>query len=289
MKVLVLTSGGDAPGMNMAIATLFKKFKGKLYACRAGFKGLVNNDILTLKEYKPLQVSKEAGSVIKCSRCEAFKEEKYFKKAVENAGRFDAVVVIGGNGSLKGAKELAKAGVKTVYIPATVDNDIEESDYSLGFHTAVKAACESFRNIMPSFDAHDRVGVFEVMGRNCNKIAKAVSEICKPDVLITKSDDINYNEIAKIIIDNKEQGSSSSIIIKENLIGLNDFIKNLTKVTPKVEIRGIKVGYVQRGHKPTQRELHFAKTFAKCAIKAVIKGESVQILFQNGKTKTVKF
>lgn len=282
MKVLVLTSGGDAPGMNMVISSLYKNFKGKLYACRAGFKGLVNNDIVSIKEYKPLEFINEAGSVIKCSRCDAFKEEAYFKKAVENAKRFDAIVVIGGNGSLKGAEALDKAGVHTIFIPASIDNNIEGSEYSLGFHTAVKAGVETFRNVMPSFDAHERVAIFEVMGRKSDKIAKAVSNLCKPDYMIV-SEEINYPMIADIILENKEKGLASSIIIKENLIDLSKFIKNLSKLTENIDMREIKVGYVQRGHKPTARDIRFAKLFAKKAIKAIKSKNSVKLLVKKGK------
>lgn len=287
MKVLILTSGGDAPGMNMVIGSLFKKFKGKLYACRAGFKGLVNNDIISMKEYKPLKFINASGSVIKCSRCDAFKKEEHFKKAIDNAKRFDVVVVLGGNGSLNGAQELSKAGVHTIYIPATIDNDVEGSEYSLGFHTAVKGACETYRNIMPSFDAHERCGVFEVMGRKCDKLAKAVGEICRPDFLVVSEEDINYNQIANTLLHNKEIGEASSIIIKENLLDLSTFVENISKTVPEVEVRAVQVGYIQRGNRPTTRELKIAKQFAKKASQEVYKDKSVKLFLQNGKIVAV--
>lgn len=286
MKILVLTSGGDAPGMNMVIGSLYKKLKGKLYGCRSGFKGLINNDIVSIKEYKPLLYIKEAGSVIKCSRCDAFKEEENIKKAVENCSRFDWVVVIGGNGSLKGAKALSNAGVKTIFIPATIDNDIEGSDYSIGFLTAVRAGIETFNNIMPSFDAHERVAVFEVMGRNSDKIAKGVSAICQPNYLIT-TNEIDYNRIIKTLVYNKENGNASSIIIKENIIDLKEFVDNLSKRC-NIEVRGIKVGYVQRGHKPIYRELYIAKEFAKKAFKSIKGDFSVKLMSQNGEINAIK-
>lgn len=289
MKILILTSGGDAPGMNMVIGTLFKTFKGKLYGCRAGYKGLINNDIVSMKEYKPLEVIKEAGSVIKCSRCDAFKDEEHFKKAVENAKRFDAVIVLGGNGSLKGAQELVKVGVNTIFIPATIDNDIEGSNYSLGYHTAVKAGCEAYRNIMPSFDAHERVAVIEVMGNKSGNLAKSVAKICNPTFVFTSLDEIDYNEITKAVLLNKEKGESSSIIIKDHLIEIDEMVENISNRVGNVEVRGIKVGYIQRGYKPTNRELQMAKSFAKGCIKAIKTNKSAKIFFKNGKVVLEKF
>lgn len=287
MKVLVLTSGGDAPGMNKVIGTLYKKFKGKLYACRAGYRGLINNDIVSMKEFKPLDFINQSGSVIKCSRCDAFKEEGKFNHALENAKRFDVVVVIGGNGSLKGAERLTEAGVKTIFIPATIDNDIEGSEYSLGYHTAIKAGVETYRNIMPSFDAHERCLVMEVMGNKCDNLLKAISKICQPTFQIASLKELAYDDIAKELLLNKEKGEPSSIIIKDNIIKLDELVEKLSKLTPNIEVRGIQVGYLQRGFKPTDRELSMAKAFAKQAIKAVNGEKSVKLFVNNGKVKLI--
>lgn len=289
MKILILTSGGDAPGMNMVIGALYKKYKGKLYGCRAGFKGLINNDIVSIKEYSPLKYIAEAGSVIKCSRCDAFKQEEHFKKAVEYAKRFDSVVVIGGNGSLKGAEELVKQGINVIFIPATIDNDIEGSDYSLGFHTAVKAGCDTFRSIMPSFDAHERVAIIEVMGNKSENLAKSVAKICNPTFVFTSLDEIDYKEIANTISLNKEKGEPSSIIIKEHMIDINEFAEKISDNLNNIEVRGIKVGYIQRGYKPTNRELHLAKSFAKGAIQGIKNKLSAKVFFKNGKIILEKF
>ena len=125
MKILILTSGGDAPGMNKVIALMQKKFKDSLYACEEGFKGLIEGKIALASTFSPLASENEAGSCIRCSRCPEFKTKKGFKKALENAKRFDYVVVLGGNGSYKGCCELNENGVKTIFIPSTIDNDVK--------------------------------------------------------------------------------------------------------------------------------------------------------------------
>lgn len=287
MKVLVLTSGGDAPGMNKVLSQLYRAFGGKLYACRGGYRGLINNDIVTIREFHPNKFAKEAGSSIKCSRCYAFKEKEGFEKGLENAKRFDAVIVLGGNGSLKGAKELAKHGIKTIFIPATIDNDVEISQYSLGFHTAVKAGAQLYKNTMPTMEAFDRCAVFEVMGRNCGKIAEGVAKICNPTFLVTKNEDIDYDKFSQSIINEKESGKSSSIIIKENLIKIDEFISNLKEKCENVEFRGIVVGYTQRGSKPSNVDIKFAKSFARKTIKALSnKTTNCQaIIVKDGKVK----
>lgn len=283
MKVLVLTSGGDAPGMNTVLGSLYKKLKGKLYACRGGYKGLINNDILCMKEYKPHKFIKQSGSVIKCKRCIEFQEEVHFAKAVKNANRFDFVVIIGGEGSLAGAEKLAKAGINVVFIPATIDNDVKGSEYSLGYHTGVKAGVETFRNIMPSIDACESCMIIEVMGNQSGKLVEGITQIVNPTFTITSSEEINYDEIVKNLCLNKEKGEASSIIIKDKIVKLNEFIENLTQKVPHIAVRGIKIGYIQRGHKPTKREILIAKDFTNKAISAIKKGISGKLFMQNGK------
>ena len=282
MKVLILTSGGDAPGMNKVISVLYKKFKENLYACKEGFKGLINNEICKVEVFEPKRYENEAGSCIKCSRCPEFKTKKYFNKALENAKQFDYVVVLGGNGSFKGCNDLTQNGVKTVFIPSTIDNDVEISDYSQGFDTAVNACVSYIKNTMPTIEAFKRCCIFEVMGRNCDKIAKEVQKYVCCDLIISNENDINYKEIADIINGNYKKGNATSIIIKERIIDINVFISNLKQYSPQVEIRGAIVGYLQRGTKPTEKELFYAKNFAKKAIGIIKENKrSGAIIFKN--------
>ncbi len=284
MRVLALTSGGDAPGMNMVLAYLFVKFKFNLYVARAGFRGLINNDITKITDFEPLKNAKKAGSCIKCSRCSAFATEEGFAKGLENAKRFDVIVVLGGNGSYRGCQQLAESGVRTIFIPATIDNDVANNDYSLGYHTAVDACENTINNTMPSIDAMDRCVIFEVMGRHCPRIASCVYHKSQADYLITSKKDINYPKIVEIVKNKHELGQASSIILQENIIKMQTIVKNINKLYPELEVRTVKIGHVQRGSAPTSIELEFAKGFARKAIEAITKKDkSYAILYRQNK------
>ena len=269
MKILVIASGGDAPGMNRLIYQLGKHYGKNLYACKAGFSGLINNWIYPISNFDIKTFKNQAGVVIKSSRCPKFITDEGFKKGLKNAKKFDFVIILGGNGSAKGARRLAENGIKTIFVPATIDNDVEISDYSQGFNTAVTACVDYINSVMPTMEAFDRCCVFQVMGRYCGEIAKSVNQITKCDYLIQAESDIDYNKIAEIVKRQNGRGRASSIIIKENIIKLSTFIKNLAEKCPKIEIKGCIIGYLQRGSKPTNKEIEFAKQFASRAISAV--------------------
>ena len=286
MRVLVLTSGGDAPGMNMVLATLFVRYKSNLYAARAGFRGLINNDITKIVDFHPLHYSREAGTCIKSSRCKAFETEEGFKKGLENAKRFDVLVVLGGNGTFNACKKLAEEGIKVVYIPSTIDNDVIGCDYCLGYHTAVMSCVNTINNIMPSMDSFDRCCIFEIMGRYCPRIINCVNYKRPCDYMIINKKDVNYEKIANIIKNKHDLGQGSAILLKEKVIKAGTLTKNLNKIEPDIEIKNVNVGYVQRGSKPTDVEMDYARGFAKQAIEAINKHKnSVAIMYTNNQFK----
>lgn len=269
MKVLVIASGGDTPGMNRVIFNLYKKFKDNLFACKRGFSGLIDGEIYPASVFEPKKYKNEAGVCIKSARCPRFITDEGFKKGLKNAKKFDAVVILGGNGSAKGAKRLAENGVKTIFAPATIDNDIEGSEYSLGFHTAVKACCDAVYNVMPSMNAFDRTCVFQVMGRRCDKIAKNVANAVGADALVASEEELNFQKIAKILNKNFKQETSSIIILRENILPVEKFISNLKTMTKGVEIKPFVVGHLQRGTKPSKVDIKKANQISKNILKAI--------------------
>lgn len=284
MKILVLTSGGDAPGMNMVLYLLYKRFHQSLYACIGGFKGLINNDIVKIKDIDLKNCFNEAGSKIKCSRSVEFKEKTGFNRGLKNAQDYDCVIILGGNGSYKGALDLAQNGVKTIFIPSTIDNDVDISDYSQGYDTAVCACCEYIDMVMPTMQSFNRCCVFETMGRKCSRIAQEVFSRKKCDYLIKSEEDIDYLKISNIVNENYNNNNASSIILRENIIDLQNFIKNLSEYCKNVEIKSAIIGYIQRGKKPTNIELNIAKKFSKLAIKAVKNNYKCSaVVYKNGK------
>lgn len=289
MKILVLTSGGDSPGMNMVLAKLFIKYRHSLYCARAGFRGLINNDITKIIDFQPIKNSKKAGSCIKTSRCPAFATDEGFAKGLENAKRFDVVIVLGGNGSLEGCKKLTRNGVRTIFIPATIDNDVVDNDYSIGYHTAVQACVNTINNTMPSMDAMERCCIFEVMGRFCSRIVNCVNHKCPCDYVIADKKDIDYKEIAKIIKNKHDLGQASAILLRENIVKMETIVENLKKLEPDIELRTVKIGHLQRGTAPTEIELGFAKGFAKKAIEAIKKKDkSYAIYYRKNKFELVE-
>lgn len=289
MKILIIGSGGDAPGMNKVVAELYKKFKNNIYACHAGFKGLYKNDIRPLAEYEPLKHQDEAGCCIKTARFPEFKEEKYFKVALKNAKKFDYVVVMGGNGSEKGCQDLTEGGVRTVFIPGTIDNDVDDSEYSVGFDSAIEQCVETIKNVMPSMETMNRSCVFEVMGRHCEDIAVEVAKRTNADICIKNPKEIKYREIAKIIKDNRKNDKSTTIVLRENIIALKEFANKLNEIFKDDVVKTQVVGYTQRGGKPTKVELDNAKAFALVASKVIKKGNSSKkVLVQTGKAVMVE-
>lgn len=287
MKILILTSGGDAPGMNKVIAIMQKKFKNSLYACEEGFKGLIEGKIALASTFSPLASENEAGSCIRSSRCPEFKTRRGFKKALENARRFDYVVVLGGNGSYKGCCELNENGVKTIFIPSTIDNDVKISDYSQGFDTALNACQYVIKNTMPSMAAFKRCAIYEVMGRECPLLAQKTQEKMNCNYLISSQKDIDFEKISNIINENYGQNLATSIIIKERLISSEELISKLSILSPNVGIKYIQVGYLQRGGKPTKKELYFAKKFTQLAIKIIKENKkSRAIIYKNNAFQT---
>lgn len=286
MKILLIASGGDAPGMNKFIAQMYKRYGSSLYACKGGFEGLYNADIVPARFFEPLKVANSAGCCIKSGRFPQFKQKKYFNKALENAKNFDFVVVMGGNGSKKGVKELAEGGVKAIFVPATIDNDVEGTNYSIGFHTAVAMVCYAVRNVMPSMQSHSRACVFEVMGRHSGEIAQNAAKILQPQFLITQPSQLNIPEMASEILKRHKKDQATSIIIRENIIDCDVLTKKLNDEIGQRLVKNFVVGHLQRGGKPTKAELKMSAAFAHATIKAIGKNQSgVAIEFVDGKMR----
>lgn len=285
MRVLVLASGGDAPGMNKFIAQLYKKYGKNLFACKGGFKGLYDNDIYPASYFEPLKYENAAGCCIKSSRFAQFKEKMFFDKCLKNAQDYDAVVVIGGNGSKAGVRDMADHGMRAVFVPGTIDNDVEDTEYCIGFHTAVSAVCSSYCNLMPSMEAFSRCCIIETMGRSTGHIAETAAQILQPTFLITEKDQLNEEKIVKEIKKAYKKGQSTSVIIRENICDVRELAKRLEAQVAPAEVRSFTVGHLQRATAPTKAERKIAAKYAHGAIKAIGTDKlPIAIMLQGGKT-----
>lgn len=272
MKIAVLASGGDGPGMNDCIHYLTKELtsygKNKVFASLYGFQGLINNNFVELKVKETKKHKGKAGVFIKSSRCLEFMTEKGQQKAVENLKKqnIDVLVILGGEGSYKGAITLMKKGVKVIFVPATIDRDLVYDTYSIGFYTAVSACCHYIHNVKPTMDAFDRVCVYEIMGRDNSSLSKLVGDIVDADLIITKENinNIDYKAFAEM----HKQNPVRTVILQERLVPINDIVEKIEEVTGG-GVRQCVIGYVQRGTAPTKDEIKKSKQFA-CLVKKAI-------------------
>ena len=269
-KILVLTSGGDSSGMNAYLKSLAKLCKDndiKLVASLYGYQGLIDNNIVDLDFDKMEYVENLGGSIIKSSRCLDFMKQEGFNKALQNIKNLDVdcVVAVGGNGSFKGAKDLANAGVNVIAIPGTVDNDLAYSDLSLGFDTACKSAVDLVNVTYQTMSTFDRGFIVEVMGRDCADIALYTSIITNADLCIIEETD--FENILKKVNDIIKAGKQSPLVVcKEYLLDIEKLAKYLEDNTKKT-FRAIKVGYAQRGGEPTITDKMFAIQLACATIR----------------------
>ena len=258
-KVLVLTSGGDSSGMNAylkALAQICEKNKISLNACYYGYQGLIENNIKKINSADLVGIENQGGSVIKVSRSKEFVTEQGFNKAVKTAKKYDCVIVVGGNGTFKGARDLSLAGVNVLAIPGTIDNDLFYTDKTLGYVTACNNALDAIIKIKQTMQSLDRGAVIEVMGRNCPDITIFSAILSNAEVLVTEKQ--TFEDILKQVKQAIKKGADSPlVVVQENLMDVRELATYLQQNTGK-EFKANVLGYLQRGGAPTSREKLFA-------------------------------
>lgn len=257
MKTIgVLTSGGDTPGMNSAIRAVYKAGTDrdlKVMGIFHGYKGLIAGLVRQLQPEDVQNVMHKGGTVLRTARSEEFKTEEGFNRALEMLKAYDieGLIVIGGDGSYHGAKELSDRGIKTIGLPGTIDNDIGYTDFTIGFDTAVNTITGEIYKIRDTMRAHDRVGVIEVMGRNCGDIALWSGVAGAADMILVPEFPIKWEDAAKQLSINKLKGQLTSIVIIAEGAGKAEDFAEYVREHTDVEIKAIVPGYIQRGGNPT--------------------------------------
>ena len=264
MNIAILGSGGDGAGMNKCLFEIAKRLKRhNIIMFYRGYQGLIDNTVIKLSLPILRKEEGKGGIIIKSSRSPEFMTEMGFNKAVQTlkSHRIDVLIIMGGNGSLKGARELIKSGINVLFIPTTIDNDISESDYSIGFDTAVANAVDFVKKVDTSMQAFDRTCIYEVMGRHAPDIAERVAKITNADFCYTSNStkEDMVNSIKKVL----KSDLSPKIILQENVVDANELKDYLNSKIDGLDIKVAIVGYVQRGGDATKRELKMAKQFAK--------------------------
>jgi 6-phosphofructokinase 1 len=259
-KIAVLTSGGDAPGMNAAVRAVVRSAIAKgmdVYGVYRGYNGLLNGDVEKLNLRSVSDIIGNGGTMLYTARSEEFRTLAGQKKAAKHCQELGitGVVVIGGDGSFAGARALTNAGVNCIGLPGTIDNDIACSEYTIGFDTAMNTAIQMIDKIRDTAQSHDRCSIVEVMGRRCGDIALQVGIACgATSILVPEVEhDIEKDVIARIVDTQKTGKKHFIIIVAEGVGGVEDLAKYIEKRLG-IETRATILGHVQRGGSPTLRD-----------------------------------
>ena len=275
LKVGLLTSGGDAPGMNACIKSIvncaFKKGI-EIVGIKRGYQGLIENDYVVLHNDDVDNIQHIGGTILKTARSQDFMTEAGFNKAVENIKNMglDALIVIGGDGSFRGARELDKVGVNVVCIPATIDNDLSYTSRTLCFDTAVNNASFAVDSVMDTMRSHNRIAVVEVMGRHCGDLALFSAAASNAEIVLLHESPLSYEQVLAKVNKQLEDGNEHpTIVLAENLIDISVLTKKLADDTGK-EVKKCVLGYTQRGGKPTVADKILGLQYGVRALKEIM-------------------
>lgn len=295
MRLAILTSGGDAPGMNATIVNLVNlalKDNHEVFLIEDGYEGLLNNKFIFIKDNKLCsEYYYQAGSFIYSARSPRYINE--YNVAIDNLqnNKIDCLIVIGGNGSYKGV-QLISHKINTIFIPASIDNDIDFSDYSIGFSSATSEIVNQAKKFILTFRTHKNIVFLEVFGRYCSNLALQSSSIIKPALTLTHENKLSKDEILKILKEYYQENKYALIILSE-LVYTNDEIKEIMVELDKnlpCQTRHSVLGYSQRGADPTSFELLMTNQFSKLTMDQINnKNFNVAIYYKDNSFKVDKY
>ena len=277
-KIGVLTSGGDAPGMNAAIRSVVRSGLAEgleMYGVYEGFHGLHNNHIKQLNRSSVSEVIYRGGTFLGSSRFPEFKKVKTREQSINNLKMhgIDALVVIGGDGSYMGAKKLTEMGYPCIGLPGTIDNDISGTDYTIGFMTALNTVLDAIDRLRDTSSSHQRISIIEVMGRHCGDLALGATIAGGCEYVVTPEMDYDLDMMVAHLKDSIFNGKKHAIIvITEHITDVMELAKYLENEIGK-ETRSTVLGYVQRGGRPTGYDRILASRMGDYAVQLLIKGE----------------
>ena len=288
----VLTSRGDAPGMNAAIRAVVRQACAngkKVKGIRRGYQGLLEEDIIDMQRESVSDIVDKGGTILFTARCSEFRTEDGQRKGAEICKKhgIDGLVVIGGDGSFAGAQKLAGFGVNTVGVPGTIDLDIACTEYTIGFDTAVNTAMQAIDKVRDTSTSHERCSIIEVMGRNAGYIALwcGIANGAE-DILIPEQYDYDEQKIINNIINNRKRGKKHHIIINAEGIGHSTSMARRIEAATGVETRATILGYMQRGGSPTCRDRVYATMMGAMAVDLLCEGKSNRVVgFSHGEFK----
>lgn len=273
----VLTSGGDAPGMNAAVRAVVRTAIAlgmNVKGIRRGYNGLIEGDIIDLDVRSVSDIIHRGGTVLYTARSPRFKTEEGMKEAIDNCKKhgIEGIVVIGGDGSYRGARDLSLRGIPCVGVPGTIDNDISSTEYTIGFDTAMNTAMEMVDKIRDTAQSHDRCSVVEVMGRRAGYLALQAGIAVGATAVLVPEVEFKIEDVIDKILSTKKTGKKHFIVVvAEGVGGVEEIAKKIEAETG-VEARATILGHVQRGGNPTVRDRVMATEMGYAAVKLLKDG-----------------
>ena len=267
----VLTSGGDAPGMNAAIRAVTRTCLNrgiKIYGVRLGYKGLNDGDFIEFDSHSTRNIINIGGTFLKSARFPEFKDPKVREEAIEQMKKvgMEALVVIGGDGSYNGALKLTEMGINCIGIPGTIDNDIPDTDFTIGFDTALNTIVDALDKLRDTSSSHQRCTILEVMGRRCGDLAVHAGLACGAEMIVTSESGFDEEEVIETLKRSKASDKKHAlVVITEHITDVHELAKRVEEATG-FETRANVLGHMQRGGRPSARDRVLA---TRMGIKAV--------------------
>jgi 6-phosphofructokinase 1 len=290
LRIGILTSGGDAPGMNAVIRAVVRtgiNHGMNVYGIRRGFEGLLHAEILDMDASRVSDIIHRGGTVLRTARCPEMQTEDGQQKAADVASvlRLDALVVVGGDGSFKGALALSKRGVNVIAIPATIDLDMDCTEYTIGFDTAVNTGIEAINRIRDTSYSHERCSVVEVMGRDAGYLALWCG-LCggAEEVVIPEDKEMNTAAVIEQIMHNRSRGKRHNLVVVAEGVGQSAVLAKEIQKVMGIESRATILGHLQRGGMPTALDRMHGSMMGSMAVEAIEAGErNKAVVYREGR------
>lgn len=283
-RIAVLTSGGDSPGMNAAVRAVVRAglaYDLRVYGIKNGYQGLIDGDITEMTTMSVSDTIQRGGTILGTARCEEFKTEAGQKKGIEQLKLhdIDGLVAVGGDGTFRGAAKLSEAGVKTIGLPGTIDNDIPGTEFCIGFDTAVNTVCTSIDMLRDTASAHHRTIIVEVMGRACGWIALVGGIVGGADAILIPEVPFDYGKLVETVKKGYALGKSHTlIVVAEGAAKGYTVGEEIKKVMGEEhEVRVSVLGYIQRGGSPKAFDRLLASRFGRLAVKGLMEGKTAMM------------
>lgn len=286
----VLTSGGDAPGMNAAIRAVVRKSitNGmRVKGIKRGYLGLLSEDIIDMGAHSVSDIIHTGGTILGTARCPEFSQNEVQEQAAEICRKngIDGLVVIGGDGSYRGAQALARHGINTVGLPGTIDLDIACTEYTIGFDTAINTAMEAIDKVRDTSSSHERCSIIEVMGRHAGYIALWTGVTTgAEDILLPEKYNFDEQELINNIVRSRKKGKTHHIVVNAEGIGHSVSMAKRIEAATGIETRATILGYLQRGGQPTCKDRFYASIMGAYAADLLSQGKSKRVVaYTHGK------